>query len=268
MLNQHYERPQPRSLHSASQRHGLARGGALLALAVLLALPCGGLGAAPSRSAQNSSQQSSSARARSRQSSRRTERGKRGKKSDIPTTVVLLFQPDTKGGVSDQLGDVISDVEESRLRATGNYSVIYFQTALPSIRRALLDHTINPEDARPPFDNNAKATRLAHLLSYPMVLVSAIESYEYNAPKKTVSLVLSGRLMDVSGQTTRVIRAVTITGDNAKSGAAPDAKEETIASQVARDTAERLMNDLLQPPAKPAPEEKSKATGQTGASGK
>lgn len=190
-------------------------------------------------------------------------RNRRGK-STVPLTIVVVFPVDTKGGASDQVADVITDVERSRLNTTERYDPFTFVRGLPSIQRALSTQTLNPEDVQSPFDNTAKLIRLMGVLNYPMALVSSIDAYQYDADTQQMTFILSGRLVDFSGQKPRVIRQVTVTGETPKNLPHP-AREGLVAELVARDATEKLMSDLLVPP-KPAAPEKP-AGGQAGAGG-
>jgi hypothetical protein len=184
------------------------------------------------------------------------------KKVVIQKTAVVVFPTDTKGGVSDEIGDVVTDVEQSRLNASGFYDAIYFLRSQPSIQRALQDQTLTPEDVRSPFDNTTKIVHLMGVIGYSMAVVSSVDAYQYSADTHQLTFILSGRLLDLSGAKPRVIRSVTVTGDNPKN-LPKDPRESLVATLVARDTTEKLMTDLLAP-VKPAAAQK---TGQTGSAG-
>ena len=118
--------------------------------------------------------------------------------------VVLVFPSDTKGGVSDELVDTISEVEKSRLQAAGGYRSVYFLPSLAVIRRALTEQTLNAQDVRSPYDNENKLKKLVQLTGYNMVLVSSVEDYQFDADSKVVNLVMSARLVDYSTETPTV----------------------------------------------------------------
>jgi hypothetical protein len=221
------------------------RGGMLLAAALLIA----GSGAGPARaqSGADSGRQNKTARTTTSATS------KRGDKNMAPATVVVVFPVDTKGGVSDQVSDVITDVEQSRLSATDAYDPFYFLRSQPTIKRSLLNQTLNQEDVQPPFDNTAKVLRVMQVLRYPMAMVSSIDAYKYDPDKQELTFILSGRLIDVSGPKPRVLRQVTVTGDTPKN-LPKDAREALVASLVARNAAEKLMTDLLAPHPAAAPQ--------------
>lgn len=158
---------------------------------------------------------------------------------------VLVFPPDTKGGVSDQLTDIVSDVEQARLALSNDYRSAYFTIALPTIRRALLESSLSTGDTSAPFDDLTKAKKLAQIAGYDMVLVTSIDDYQYDAAKKKISLVMSARLIDLS-KDKPVIRSA---GESAASAdnAAKSEKDIAPALQVARDLTEKIMSDILKP---------------------
>lgn len=165
---------------------------------------------------------------------------------------VLVFPADSKGGLSDQLLDIISEVEQGRLGTTGKYRSIYYVSSLPTVKRAVNEQTLSLADATPPFDSDAKVKRVAQIAGYDLVLVTSVDDYQYDADKQQVSLVMSARLIDYSGDKP-VIRSV---GESANT-AEKAVKDEKDASgkaapatiQLARDLTERLMNELLKPKA-------------------
>lgn len=226
-------------LHS----HGVVRSAALFALAGLL------LGS----SAQLSGAQSDSEKRPAQKAGASAKSKSKDKNAQANLPAVLVYPPDSKGSASAPLVDVVTEVEQSRLMTSGSYRGLLYQRSMPSIRRAVLDQTLSAEAVHPPFDDNAKVTRLTRFIGYSLLLVGSIESYEYDADKKQVSLILSGRLMDISGEKPRVLRS-SIISEQGPANPDKSAKEETLAPKVAREAAEKLMTDLLQP-VKPAPSE-------------
>lgn len=227
-------------LHS----HGVVRSAALFALAGLLF----GSSARPSWAQSGGEDKKPAQKA---EASAKSKSKAKNAQANLPA--VLVFPPDAKGSATAPLVDVITEVEQSRLMTSGAYRGLLYQRSMPSIRRAVLDQTLSTEEVSPPFDNNAKVTRLTRFVGYGLLLVGSIDSYAYDADKKQVNLILSGRLMDVSGEKPRVLRSATISEEGP---ANPDkaAKEDTLAPKVAREAAEKLMTDLLQP-VKPTPSE-------------
>lgn len=166
----------------------------------------------------------------------------RTKMTVLPTRTILVFPPDTRGGVSDQLSDIITDVEQSRIAVSNNYQSLYFIRSLPTIRRALNEASLSTADVSHPFDSDAKLKRVAQNAGYDMVLVSSIDDYSYDAAKNQVSMTISARLIDFSGAKA-VVRAA------AESGKSPDGTgnipEVKLALPVARSISEKLITDLL-----------------------
>lgn len=168
-------------------------------------------------------------------------------KNEKPTPVVqrkvLIFRPETKGGMSDQLTDMIIDVEQGRLRISGRYRSILFLASLPTIRRAVIEQSLSTADVNPPFDSDAKIKKLTQTAGYDMALVTSVDDYQYDADKGQISLVMSARLIDYAGEKP-VIRSV---GESAMTAekAAKDDKDIAPALQLARELTEKLMAELL-----------------------
>jgi hypothetical protein len=161
------------------------------------------------------------------------------------TRRVLIFEPDAKGGVSEQIGDDIISVEEARLTATHLYEPIHFLSSLATVKLALRDQTLNPSDVRHPYDNDAKLKKLSGVTGYDLVMSASIDDYEYDAVKNQVNLVLSIRLIDYSGAKS-VVRSA---GASASSPANPtgNQSEYKMAAAVAKTLTDKLMNDILNP---------------------
>src|SRR5205823_3742301 len=71
----------------------------------------------------------------------------------LPSRVVLVFATDAKGGISDQLSDVITDTIQGRLAASGQYDSVYFLRSIPTIKRALTEATLTPNEISHPYDD-------------------------------------------------------------------------------------------------------------------
>jgi hypothetical protein len=179
----------------------------------------------------------------------------------MPKRVVLVYPADTKGGVSDELIDVIAGVEQGRMAVSGQYRTVYFLTSIPTVKRALAEQSLSAQDTRSPFEGT-KLRHLADVTGYDMALVTSIDDYQWNADKKQVSLVMSAQLIDLSG-TQPKIRSV---GESLSSPAtAPKgATESALAEQAARDLTEKLMTSLLSTPKPAAPPTTTNKTTSTG----
>jgi hypothetical protein len=162
----------------------------------------------------------------------------------LPTRTILVFPPDTKGGASDQLTDVITNTEQGRIGLTTNYQSLFFIRSIPSVRRALSEASLTTADISHPFDSDAKLKRVSQNAGYDMVLVTSIDDYTYDAAKNQVNMTISARLIDFSGDKP-IVRAA------AESGKSPDGTsnipEVKLALGVARSIADRLMTQLLTP---------------------
>ena len=164
-------------------------------------------------------------------------------KEIAPQKVVLVFPTDGADSISSQLSDAVTDTVQGRLSASGNYQTVYFLKSLPTIKRALNDSTITPIDATKPFaDKEDKVKTLASLSGYSLSIVSSIDSYTYDKEKNQVGIILSARLVDFSGEKPVVIGAAAISDDSPGGG---NAKELTIATDLARKLAEKVMTQIL-----------------------
>jgi hypothetical protein len=171
-----------------------------------------------------------------------SDKGAKGQKA--APRAVLVFPTDTKGGTSDQIVDMITDVVQGRLAASDRYHSVYFLSSLPTIRRALTEATLSQTDVKNPFDNDTKVKKVARIAGYDMALVTSIDDYQYDAAKNQVSMVMSARLVDVAGGNPR---AAAESGTSSLP-APKSATELTLAEKVSRDLTEKLMTALLGTP--------------------
>lgn len=168
--------------------------------------------------------------------------------------VVLVYPPDLPEAlqkeakdtpIGPELSSIIFDVEKSRLESSASYRAVAFNKSLPPIRRAILENAIKGDVAAAPFDQDTKIRKFAQLTGYDLALVTTVLDYTYDATKKQVSMVLSARLVDLSG-----VRPVT--RSNSINGSSPDnpppgSTESSLAQETARSLAERLMSTILGP---------------------
>lgn len=165
---------------------------------------------------------------------------------EAPARLVVVFPPETKGGVSDQIADVITDVVQSRLNASGKYKTVYFLPSTPTVRRALLESTITKEEVDKPVATDARIKKLTALTGHDMAFVVSIIDYEFDKAANKVSMVLSAKLLDYTGAAPRG------TNRNGDSPNKPSSKatEYDLAAALARDLTEKMVTDLMAP-AKP-----------------
>ena len=180
---------------------------------------------------------------------------KPGKKPDKGMTmpmgsgrVIMVFPPDTKGGVSELVSDSVTDVERARLLTAHMYRAVYFSRAIPTIRLGLVEQTISQTDVSHPYDVDSKLKKLAQLANYDMVLATTINDYQFDDKTNSVSIVMSVRLIDFSGEKP-VVRSAGASMSSPENPAG-NPKQEKIADTVIRNLTEKLMTDLLNP--KPA----------------
>lgn len=184
---------------------------------------------------------------------RRTASGRASSRLKVmaPSRVILVFPTDTKGGVSDQLSDIISDTIQARISASGRFQSVYFLRSIPTIARALNEATLTANEVSHPFDDDAKLRKLMPNTGFDMALTTSVDSYTYDSAKNQVTLLISARLIDFRGEKP-VVRAAAENGSSPANGG--NAKELTLASDVAKNITEKLMTSLLAPsPAAPAP---------------
>ena len=160
-----------------------------------------------------------------------------------PARIVLIFPPETKGGVSDQIADAITDVVQSRLNLTGKYRTVYFLASSPTIRRGLLDHSLTEEELAKPVAIDSRIKKLTQLSGHDLAFVVSIIDYQFDKAANKVSMVLSAKMLDYTGGTPHG------TNRNGDSPDKPSAKatEYDLAAALARDLTEKMVNDLLTP---------------------
>jgi hypothetical protein len=167
----------------------------------------------------------------------------------VPKKDVLVFPTDTKGGPSDQLGDIITDVIKGRLEASDLYQPNRFSSTSPTFRRALTEQTLLPKDVKPPYDTNAKVQKLTQFAGYSYAVTASLDDYDYDAAKQQVSIVVTVTLIDFSSGKPQPRPF----GDSAATAAkaVKDAGDTGAVITLARDLTEKIMTELLKP-AKPA----------------
>jgi hypothetical protein len=166
--------------------------------------------------------------------------------------VVVVFPPETKGGVSDQIADAITDVVQARLNLSGKYRTVFFLPSAPTIRRGMLENTLTKEEVDKPVATDARIKKLTGLSGHDMAFVVSIIDYQFDKAANKVSMVLSAKLLDYTGAAPR--------GTN-RNGDSPDkpspkATEYDLAAALARDLTEKMMSDLMAAPKRMAAETK------------
>lgn len=163
-----------------------------------------------------------------------------------PVRTVLIFPPETKGGVSDQIADAITDVVQSRLNLSGKYKTVLLLPSAPIIRRGLLDNSLTKEEVDKPYATDARIKKFTELTSHDLAFVVSIIDYQYDKATNKVSMVLSAKMVDYTGSAPRG------TNRNGESPDKPSAKatEYDLAAALARDLTEKMVSDLLAPPKK------------------
>ncbi len=163
-------------------------------------------------------------------------------RAPLPSRVVLVFPTDGKGGVSDQLSDIVTETIQGRIAASGRYQSVYFLRSIPTVARALNEATLTANEVSHPFDDDTKLRKLMPNSSYDMALTTSIDSYTYDAAKNQVTLLISARLIDYRGAKP-VVRAAAENGSSSSNGG--NAREIVLASSVAKSITEKLMTSLL-----------------------
>lgn len=167
---------------------------------------------------------------------------------EMPARIVVVFPPETKGGVSDQIADVMTDVVQSRLTLAGKYRTVHFLASSPTVRRGLLENSLTKEELDKPVATDARIKKLTLLSGHDMAFVVSIIDYQFDKAANKVSMVLSAKLLDYTGGTPRG------TNRNGDSPDKPSAKatEYDLAAALARDLTEKMVTDLMTPQ-KPMP---------------
>ena len=159
-----------------------------------------------------------------------------------PSRVILVFPTDGKGGVSDQVSDVVTETIQGRIAASGKYQTVYFLRSIPTVTRALNEATLTANEVSHPFDDDVKLRKLMPNAGYDMALTTSVDSYTYDPAKNQVTMLISARLIDYRGAKP-IVRAAAENGSSAANGG--NAKELGLASQVAKSITEKLMTSLL-----------------------
>ncbi|HLJ56333.1 MAG TPA: hypothetical protein VKT77_14930, partial [Chthonomonadaceae bacterium] len=163
-------------------------------------------------------------------------------KMAVASRTVLVFPTDGKGGISDQLSDVVTDTMRARIGASGKYQTVYFLRSLPTVVRALNESTLTNNEVSHPFDDDAKLKKLMPQTSFDLALTTSVDSYNYDAAKNQVTLLISARLIDFRGAKP-VVKAAAENASSAASGG--NAREIDLATEVAHNIAEKLITSLL-----------------------
>lgn len=189
--------------------------------------------------------------------------GKKKKEKEAPPAPkaepkrILQFSTDyAEGSKAANLADSVERGISRRLVANDEYSVTMFYAAMPLVKRGLIDHVIDKKDIEKPFDKTEKAKKLAALAGYNLVVLSSINDYQYNEDKKQVTLDISIRIVDFSGEKPAVVKFVAETATS-PADAGKDKAEDKIALDFVRDLVEKLMKDVMKPKnTTPAPTDK------------
>lgn len=155
--------------------------------------------------------------------------------------VILVFPPETKGGVSDQIADAITDVVQSRLDLSGKYKTTSFLPSSPIVRRAVIEGTVAKADVDHPTSNDALIKKLTELTNHDMAVVVSIIDYQFDKAANKVSMVMSAKIVDYTGPAPR---GTNRNGDSPEKPS-PKATEYDLASALARDLTEKMITDLL-----------------------
>ena len=138
--------------------------------------------------------------------------------------------------------NIITETVQARIAASGRYQTLYFLRSIPTISRALTEATLTPNEVSHPFDDDAKLKKLIPVSGYEMALTTSIDSYTYDPATNQVTMLISARLIDYRGARPQERKAAE---NGTSSAAAGNAKELTIASQLAKDITEKLMTSIL-----------------------
>jgi hypothetical protein len=174
---------------------------------------------------------------------------------DVPSTV-----PDR-----DEVRGLLTDTALSRLLASNSYSITQFNRNLPTVARLHLDQALSDVDVTEPFaEDNVKATKIAKAVGSDVAFVGSVDEYQYNEADKSVSMTVSGRLLDImTGKF--VATPVTLSVTSSKGGTA---KETDRALEAARAAGSQLMVKLVpniaSTPVTTPPDNRSKPTPPAG----
>lgn len=166
---------------------------------------------------------------------------------------ILLLPIDAPEGKAEALTDALNAMAQKRFTDKDVYAVTNFDSASALVKRAVIDRQIERKDVEKPFDNVIKAKKLAALLRFKLVLLIAINDYQFNQDKKQVTLDISLRIVDFSGEKPKVEKYVAETATSPAT-ASKDKNEAMLASDLLKELGDKLITDLLK--TKPADEGK------------
>ncbi len=157
---------------------------------------------------------------------------------------ILMLPIDTPDGKGETLTDALNEIVQKRFTEKDAFALTIFEPTSALIKRAVIDRQIERKDLKKPFDNVAKAKKLAGLLGYKLVLLIAINDYQYDEAKKQATLDISLRIVDFSGEKPKVEKYVAETATS-PADAPKEKKEATIASDLLKELGEKLVKDML-----------------------
>jgi len=157
---------------------------------------------------------------------------------------VLVFPFDVPSTVSgrDEVKMVLTDQSSGRLALAGTYAVTVYNKHLPTVARLHLDQSLTDSDVAEPYaEDNLKGPKIAKMTGFDVVMLGSVDDYQYNEAEKSVTVVVSGRLVDV--KTGKFIATpVTLQGTSRKGS---NAKEPALALEAARSAGDLLMSKLV-----------------------
>ncbi len=159
---------------------------------------------------------------------------------------VLVLPIDTKSERAEALTDAFNAIITRRLTDKDAFEVTAFDINAPLIKRALIDRQLDKKDAKKPFDNVIKAKKIAGIVGQNLVLLTSIGDYQYDEAKRQVTLDITLRLVDFSGEKPKVEKYVAETATSPEN-VSKEKDEAKIAQDLLKELAEKLMKDLLKP---------------------
>lgn len=157
---------------------------------------------------------------------------------------LLTLPIDAPDGKGEALTDALDSLVKKRFTEKDVFTLTGFEPNSALIKRALIDRQIDRKDLKKPFDNLPKAKKIANLLGFNLVLLVSINDYQYDEAKRQVTLDVSMRIVDFSGEKPKVEKYVAETATS-PANAPKDKGEPQIGADLLNELGEKLIKDML-----------------------
>ncbi|MCX6382600.1 MAG: hypothetical protein NT023_24495 [Armatimonadetes bacterium] len=157
---------------------------------------------------------------------------------------LLILPIDTPDGKAEALTDALNSIVQKRFTEKDLFAITIFEINSPLIKRATIDRQLERKDLKKPFDNVVKAKKIAGVLGFNLVLLIAVNDYQYDEAKRQVTLDISLRIVDFSSEKPKVEKYVAETATSS-TDAPKDKDEAKLAADLLTELTEKLVKDML-----------------------